>query len=397
MAGGVGRESTGVVEHLAELTGLRDRDQLDVTLVGALQDLLRPDALAIYRCVGDGTGAADQRRWLTRARLKRGDVAASADPLWADITSLPLLAAHPERLACLQRNQTVEHVAVAQTAVAQTAAEQTAVEQTAVEQTAAGQITGQQHTTFFPLDADTDTVGVLEVHTALPLTAEAQRLVSSVLRVYRNFQGLLDYSERDTLTGLLNRKTFDDCFARVGALPKAAIVSAAAPRFIATSPAPADAQRRTQAVGTAWLGLIDIDNFKRVNDTHGHLIGDEVLLLLSRLMRSSFRYHDHLFRYGGEEFVVLVRCAGLGDATAAFERFRANVQAYPFPQVGTLTVSLGFTGLLPADSPNDAFDRADRAVYYAKQQGRNQVRHYAQLVAEGQLQDTQRTSSVELF
>jgi diguanylate cyclase (GGDEF)-like protein len=364
MAGGVGSENTGVVEHLAELTGLRDRDQLDVTLVGALQDLLRPDALAIYRCVGDGTGTADQRRWLTRARLKRGDTASSADPLWADITSLPLLADHPQRLACLQRNQAVEHT------------------------------TAQHHATFFPLDADTDTVGVLEIHTAQPLTAEAQRLVSSVLRVYRNFQGLLDYSERDTLTGLLNRKTFDDCFARVGALPKAAIVSAAAPSFIAGS---LDGQRRSPAAGTAWLGLIDIDHFKRVNDTHGHLIGDEVLLLLSRLMRSSFRYHDHLFRYGGEEFVVLVRCAGLGDATAAFERFRANVQAYPFPQVGTITVSLGFTGLLPADSPNDAFDRADRAVYYAKQQGRNQVRHYAQLVAEGQLQDTQRTSSVELF
>ncbi len=354
-------EKPGVVEHLAELTGLRDRDQLDVTLVGALQDLVRPDALAIYRCVGD----TDQRRWLTRARLARGEVAASADPLWADINTLPLLAAHPERWACLQRNETL-----------------------ALANGSGGQ------TTFFPLDADTNTVGVLEIHTAQPLTADAQRLVSSVLRVYRNFQGLLDYSERDTLTGLLNRKTFDDCFARVGALPNAALVSTATPRFVAGS---ADHQRRAPQPGTAWLGLIDIDHFKRVNDTYGHLIGDEVLLLLSRLMRSSFRYHDHLFRYGGEEFVVLMRCAGLGDATAAFDRFRANVQSYAFPQVGSITVSLGFTSLLPADSPNDAFDRADRAVYFAKQNGRNQVRHYAQLVAEGSLQDTQRDSSVELF
>ncbi len=135
--------------------------------------------------------------------------------------------------------------------------------------------------------------------------------------------------------------------------------------------------------GTAWLGVIDIDHFKRVNDTHGHLIGDEVLLLMSRLMRATFRFHDHLFRFGGEEFVVLMRCGSDADAAGAFERLRANVEAYLFPQVGRITVSVGFAALRPADTPSAAFERADKAVYWAKQNGRNRVAHHAELVALG--------------
>ena len=130
----------------------------------------------------------------------------------------------------------------------------------------------------------------------------------------------------------------------------------------------------------------------------GHLIGDEVLLLLSRLMRTSFRFHDHLYRFGGEEFVVLMRCNGDEDAALALERLRANVERYVFPQVGQITISVGFTSLRPGDTPNDAFARADKAVYYAKQNGRNQVQHHAQLVAEGKLQDEVRDNSdAELF
>ncbi len=127
----------------------------------------------------------------------------------------------------------------------------------------------------------------------------------SILRIYRNFQGLLDYSERDTLTGLLNRKTFDESFLKAMAEP-----CAAAGAGVAGERPPGTAARAR----SYWLGVIDIDHFKRVNDNHGHLIGDEVLLLLARLMRSSFRFHDRLYRFGGEEFVVLMRCA---DATAA--------------------------------------------------------------------------------
>ena len=342
-----------VVEHLADLTGFRDRDVLDVTLVGALKDVLRPQTVAIYRCVGE-EGA---QRWLTRAHLAAGDSAATADPLWSEPSALPLLTDHPDRHSCLVRQE-------------------------------AFTVEGTPAVSYFPLATDRVPVGVVEIHTQQVLNSEEVRLVCSILRLYRNYQGLLDYSERDTLTGLLNRKTFDESFLRVAA----------------QHPAPAahqmshDGVRRHGPSGSSWLGVLDIDHFKRVNDNFGHLIGDEVLLLLSRLMRSTFRFQDHLYRFGGEEFVVLMRCSDQDDASRAFERLRHNVERYAFPQVGCITVSVGFTELRTGDSPSTAFERADKAVYYAKQNGRNQVCHHAELVAAGKLADESRDNSdVELF
>jgi diguanylate cyclase (GGDEF)-like protein len=340
-----------VVEHLAELTGFRDRDVLDVTLVGALKDLLRPQAVAIYRCVGE----AGTQRWLTRARLQPGDITATADPLWADLSTLPPLDAHPLRLACMQSQQTLS-------------------------------ITAAVATTCFALATDQEVVGVLELQTDHALSTDEMRTVGSILRVYRNFQGLLDYSERDSLTGLLNRKTFDESFLRVA-------TQAAQPEGDVE---PVGGRRQGHGA-SYWLGVIDIDHFKRVNDNYGHLIGDEVLLLLSRLMRTSFRFYDHLYRFGGEEFVALMRCDDATDAAAAFERLRANVERYVFPQVGRITVSVGLTALRPGDAPTAAFERADKALYHAKQNGRNQVADHADLVARGLLADASRDSDVELF
>jgi len=341
-----------VVDHLAELTGFRDRDVLDATLAGAFRDLLRPDVVAIYRCVGEG----DDRRWLTRAHLAAEDQAASADPLWADLSTLPRLDAHPARQACLLSHE------------ASTSGSDPVLN-------------------LFPLATDREVVGVLEIITPQPLDDEQVRLVGSMLRVFRNFQGLLDYSERDTLTGLLNRKTFDESFMRIAAQTQPLPETGAVPTGL----------RRGIEGGLTWLGMIDIDHFKRVNDTHGHLIGDEVLLLLSRLMRTSFRFSDQLYRFGGEEFVVLMRCAGSENAALAMERLRHNVERYAFPRVGHVTVSIGFTGVRPGDSPAGAFERADRAVYYAKEHGRNQVASHADLVERGLLAEDSRTGDMELF
>ena len=341
-----------VVDHLADLTGFRDRDVMDVTLVSALRDLLEPLSVAIFRC----TGESGQERWLTRARLGVGDVVATADPLWADPASLPLAEKHPLRLDCM-RSRSVRKEQV-----------------------------GEQWVTLFPIATDRELVGVLEVTSAERLKPKDERMVSSVLRIYHNFQGLLDYSERDTLTGLLNRKTFDDSFIKLlGELP-------------ASTPA-VDDGRRHAGESCYFLGVIDIDHFKRVNDGFGHLIGDEVLLL-SRLMRSCFRFHDLLFRFGGEEFVVLMRCelSAVADAAHAFERMRQTTERYVFPQVGGITVSIGFTQVRSDDLPASAFERADNALYHAKHNGRNQVRNHAELVAAGQMaEQVAPTSDVELF
>jgi len=338
-----------VADHLAELTGFRDRDVLDTTLVGVLRDLLRPLAVTVCHHVGEGT----QQRWLVRARLVQGDVAASADSLWAELDELPPLEAFPARLECLRKQEPVE-------------------------------VPGVTHVTCFPLLTDLDAVGVLEIESHGDLDADQLRTVSSMLRVYRNVQGLLDYSERDMLTGLLNRKTFDDVFYKTCTVT-------------AQGQAPSEARREARRCMQAYLGIIDIDHFKLVNDRHGHLIGDEVLLLLSRLMRASFRFHDRLYRFGGEEFVVLLRCGSDGHATRAFERLREATEAYAFPQVGRITVSIGFTGVRVGDNPNMAFERADKAVYWAKANGRNQVAEHATLVARGELLEGQKTGDVELF
>ncbi len=339
-----------IADHLAELTGHRDRDMLDVSLAVALKDLLHPGAIAIHRAVGEH----GRQHWITRARLGALDQVADADSLWAELESLPALEDRPELAACMAGKSLVA-------------------------------IAGPPCTTLFPIATEREPVGVLEMTTAAPLSADQRHLVRSILRIFRNFQGLLDYSERDTLTGLLNRKTFDECFLRV-ALPPGA------------DPAPpaADARRRS-VPATACLGVIDIDHFKRVNDSFGHLIGDEVLLLMSRLMRSSFRHHDQVFRHGGEEFVVLMRCARLADAAAAFERLRANVERYTFPRVGHITVSIGFAEIRTGDTPTGCFERADKAVYHAKQNGRNQVRDHALLVAQGVLSEESHAGDIELF
>ncbi|MBL8362172.1 MAG: GGDEF domain-containing protein [Rubrivivax sp.] len=340
-----------VVDHLAELTGYRDRDVLDVTLVGALREMLHPRAVAIYRCVGD----AGAERWLTRARQRHDEAAASADPLWTELDTLPPASAHPLREQCWRMGQVY--------------AELDAVT-----------------TTCFPMSTDREVAGVLEIETDQPLSRESQQLVAGILKVYRNFLGLLDYSERDTLTGLLNRKTFDDAFLRSAAV------------LAPGSGTPMEGEERRHRSGAqSWLGVIDIDLFKSVNDNYGHLIGDEVLLLLSRLMRGCFRLHDQLYRFGGEEFVVLLRARSDADCGAAFERLRQTVQGYAFPQVGRITVSVGYTRLRAGDSPAGAFERADKAVYHAKQTGRNRVESHQALVDRGVFADDLRESDVELF
>lgn len=341
---------TTAIDHLAALTGYRDRDLLDVTLAHALMDLLHPCGVRVHKLVGE----AGQQRWLLRARLDEGQVAAVSDPPWVAFEDLPDRASEPLLSECVD-NQAV--------------------------------VVGQRddrHLLLFPLFAEADAIGAVEISTPEPVAEATQRMVNSILRIYRNFNGLLDYSERDTLTGLLNRKTFDEAFLKT-AHAQAASAGAAA------------AGRRSDTPTSHWLGVVDIDHFKQVNDRYGHLIGDEVLLLVARILRSTFRFQDRLYRFGGEEFVVLLRCGGEDDATAAFERLRQNMASYAFPQVGQVTASVGFTEVLAGDAPSAAFERADQAVYYAKQHGRNQVCGHGDLVRRGLLKDATKVGDIELF
>ncbi len=94
---------------------------------------------------------------------------------------------------------------------------------------------------------------------------------------------------------------------------------------------------------------------------------------------------------------MLLRCGSDGDAMRAFERLRAATETYAFPQVGHITVSIGFTEVRSGDNSSMAFERADKAVYWAKAHGRNRVAEHAALVARGELLEGQKTGDVELF
>jgi diguanylate cyclase (GGDEF)-like protein len=339
-----------IVDKLADLTALRDRDALDVALVSAITDVLPSRSVSICRVVGD----VGNERWRICAHLQAGNSTPSSDSAWSKLDSLPLLASHPLRQQAL-----------------------------ATRQAQASQ--GSPTTAAFPLDSTPGADGVLEIVSDAPLSPDNQRLVSGVLRLYRNFANLLDYGERDSLTELLNRKTFD------GAFLKATLEQEQNGHGVARD------RRELPVGGSYWLAMIDIDHFKRVNDNFGHLIGDEVLLLLARLMRGHFRFHDQLYRFGGEEFVVLMRCDGEAEAAAVLERLRSTTESHPFPQVGQITISVGFSEIRTGDSPSGAFERADKAVYYAKEHGRNQVCSHLALVSSGELAEQANVGDMELF
>ena len=209
-----------------------------------------------------------------------------------------------------------------------------------------------------------------------------QDLAASFLCIYRNYTQLMDANEHDTLTGLLNRKTFSDRIMRILSAQQ-------------------DSQRHsadsTVKSKQHCLAMLDIDHFKNVNDKFGHLYGDEVLLLFSRLMSKTFREEDQLYRYGGEEFVVVLRGVDLTTGLSVLERFRKKVESFHFPQVGNVTVSIGAVEINYQDLPTTIVEQADKALYYAKDHGRNQVCEYGRLLAEGKLSNIQSQGSVEIF
>lgn len=123
----------------------------------------------------------------------------------------------------------------------------------------------------------------------------------------------------------------------------------------------------------ATLIVLDLDFFKMVNDKFGHSVGDGVLIDLANLLTKRVRKTDRVFRYGGEEFVILARNTALEDAAVIAEQLRAQIELELRDPEGTLTASFGLAQLNDGESLEDWFNRADKAVYKAKQLGRNCV------------------------
>lgn len=151
-------------------------------------------------------------------------------------------------------------------------------------------------------------------------------------------------SEYDHLTRLLNKQAFEDRFSKILQKPSSEPLS---------------------------VFLIDIDLFKQVNDTYGHLVGDETLIRFSNALYRVARKNDILFRWGGEEFVVLAPQLAQENLLDACERFRHAIEAVEFKYVGSLTCSIGATICKQGDSIESVLKRADEALYTAKSTGRN--------------------------
>jgi diguanylate cyclase (GGDEF)-like protein len=332
-----------LIDQVANTTAHRDRDDLDVSIARLLLEFIHAKSIAIYRLLPDGENTRVARRVaVVRGEPDVGNEAVSV------LSRLPLLNGNPAWEACVRERRVTEYIG------------------------ANGNVRN-----VFPIESAQDVIGMLEVEPRRGLRPRDTVIVAGILRIVKNHLALLDYGECDTLTGLLNRKTFETSFDKLRA------------RYAATTTVKSDA---------SWLGIVDIDKFKTINDTYGHLFGDEVLLLVARLMQQNFRGADQLFRFGGEEFVVILDRANPVGAAIAFERLRCGIEAHKFPQVGLVTISLGYTQIDPKDAPDACVERADAALYYAKHHGRNNVRHYEALVAAGELKPAAKKSDdIELF
>jgi diguanylate cyclase (GGDEF)-like protein len=331
--------ATPLLDRVADLSAIRDADLLDLSLLRTVQDVCAPQALALLRIAADGATVVETR-----------------------------LSGHGCQSRCLRSDEAEALLQVLPPPPAPALA-------------VAWQDGEGRPVSLYPMMEARGVRTLLQVSGSAAGDAAAQALVVGFARFFHNYRGLLDDAQRDALTGLRNRKTFEDMVLRLVAAP-----DPDAPAFDA------------EGDRGVWLGILDIDHFKRINDGFGHLYGDEVLLLVAQLMQRSFRGADLLFRFGGEEFVVVVDNADQDEALAVFERFREAVAEHDFPQVGKVTVSIGIVALAPGRLTSVVLDEADKALYWAKQHGRNRAVVYEQLVASGEMSAVAtQTGTVDLF
>jgi diguanylate cyclase (GGDEF)-like protein len=234
---------------------------------------------------------------------------------------------------------------------------------------------GEPHITLYPFkNAVGSTVAVIAIEAQIN-DAQLHQIITMLLQIHQNFAGLINDNEHDALTGLLNRKTFQSKMNKI------------------LSDKIKIAKRKEDKLSQShFLAIFDVDYFKNVNDDYGHLAGDNVLIHLTELMRKAFRDEDMLFRFGGEEFVGVFACANATEINDVIERFRKQVAKYDFPQVGKVTISAGFTKINPHDTTNHMIERADTALYYAKNNGRNRSCQFERLVTKGAFQQSKKTT-----
>ncbi len=209
----------------------------------------------------------------------------------------------------------------------------------------------------------------------LPYPDELNEL-KKIAEVYCHLLQHLANSNIDPLTGVLNRQAFSKDLHELS-------------RTLVY-----DGRRRIEL--PKYLALIDIDDFKRINDGFGHLLGDEVLVVFGQKMIHTFRDYDACYRYGGEEFAVIMHDVDHQHVATILERFRDTIVSHRFSQVGQVTVSIGYSYIEPNFVPSELMDHTDSALYYSKRHGKNQVQDYGELFQTGKV-SKQHHSDIEFW
>lgn len=122
------------------------------------------------------------------------------------------------------------------------------------------------------------------------------------------------------------------------------------------------------------LIMIDIDNFKKINDTHGHNVGDSVIIQITQTLVKNLRNIDIVCRWGGEEFVILLPTADMDNAALLAEKLRSYIEDLKVERVGKITASFGISSVVEGDDLKSVVNRADEALYLAKKSGKNCVK-----------------------
>ncbi len=205
----------------------------------------------------------------------------------------------------------------------------------------------------FPIIVDDEIVEYISVRT--DITAYAKEKEDDISLAKQNFQNertrfqeLANVAYTDSLTKIFNRLKFDE-------LAKIEFLSA---------------EKFDLPLSIA---IVDIDHFKLFNDKYGHLVGDEVLVMLAQYINDSLRNTDIFARWGGEEFVILFKSTNLEDAKLVSEKLRDGVSKLKHELAGNITASFGLTQYKYGDTLTKMFKRCDDALYKAKANGRDRV------------------------